>query len=29
VSWLGQRPDVGYAIDVLHPRAVAPAAIAA
>jgi hypothetical protein len=21
-SWLGERLDLGYAIDVLHPRAV-------
>jgi len=24
-GWLGERVDVGYAIDVLHPRALAPA----
>jgi hypothetical protein len=22
LGWLGERLDVGYAIDVLHPRAV-------
>jgi hypothetical protein len=25
-GWLGERLDVGYAIDVLHPLAVGPAA---
>jgi hypothetical protein len=24
-GWLGERLDVGYAIDVLHPRAIRPA----
>jgi hypothetical protein len=23
-GWLGERLDVGYAIDVLHPRAIRP-----
>jgi hypothetical protein len=23
-GWLGERLDVGYAIDVLHPRAIGP-----
>jgi hypothetical protein len=23
-GWLGERLDVGYAIDVLHPRAIEP-----
>jgi hypothetical protein len=26
-SWLGERLDVGWAIDVLHPRALQPTAI--
>jgi hypothetical protein len=26
-GWLGERLDVGWAIDVLHPRALQPVAI--
>ncbi|HEX9822683.1 MAG TPA: hypothetical protein VGD07_24045 [Methylomirabilota bacterium] len=28
-GWLGERLDVGWAIDVLHPRAIGPTATGA